>query len=73
MYFFRTKKKKKQSSERVLLIHFLEVVLMFKSSVVLSLVRSIESVLKTDRLAVVSCVSVKFCICQITLFLLQSR
>ncbi len=49
-------KKKKKSSGRVLLIHFLEVVLMFKSSVVLSLVESVESVLKTDRLAVVSCV-----------------
>jgi hypothetical protein len=29
---------------------------MFKSSVVLSLIESVESVLKTDRLAVVSCV-----------------
>jgi hypothetical protein len=48
----------KKSSGRVLLIHFLEVVLMFKSSVVLSLVESVESVLKTDRLAVVSCVRI---------------
>jgi hypothetical protein len=45
----------KISSERVLLIYFLEVVLVFKSSVVLSLVESVESVLKTDRLAVVCC------------------
>jgi hypothetical protein len=51
-------RKKKKSSGRVLLIHFLEVVLMFKSSVVLSLVESVESVLKTDRLAVVSCVRI---------------
>ncbi len=52
--FWETKK----SSGRVLLIHFLEVVLMFKSSVVLSLVEIVESVLKTDRLAVVSCVRI---------------
>jgi hypothetical protein len=31
---------------------------MFKSSVVLSLVKSVESVLKTDRLAAVSCVRI---------------
>ncbi len=48
----------KKSSGRVLLIYFLEVVLMFKSSAVPSLVKSIESVLKTDRLAVVSCVRI---------------
>jgi hypothetical protein len=42
---------KKNSSGRVLLIYFLEAVLMFKSSVVLSLVKRVESVLKTDRLA----------------------
>jgi hypothetical protein len=48
----------KKSSGRVLLINFLEVVLMFKSSVVLSLLESVESVLKTDRLAVVSCVRI---------------
>jgi hypothetical protein len=48
----------KKSSGRVLLIHFFEVVLMFKSSVVLSLVESVESVLKTDRLAVVSYVRI---------------
>jgi hypothetical protein len=39
-----------KSSGRVLLIYFLEVVLMFKSSVVLSLVKSVESVLKTDEI-----------------------
>jgi hypothetical protein len=49
---------KKKSSGRVLLIYFLEVVLMFKSSAALSLVKSVESVLKTDRLAVVSCVRI---------------
>ncbi len=37
-------------------MNFLEVVLVYKSSVVLSVVKSVESVLKTDRLAVVSCV-----------------
>jgi hypothetical protein len=34
--------RQKKSSGRVLLIHFLEVVLMFKSSVVLSLVESVK-------------------------------
>jgi hypothetical protein len=34
----------KKSSGRVLLIHFLEVVLMFKSSVVLSLVESVVEI-----------------------------
>jgi hypothetical protein len=54
-----TNKKKKKSSGRGLLIYFLEVVAMFKSSVVLSLVKSVESVLKTDQLAVVvSCVRI---------------
>jgi hypothetical protein len=50
----------KKSSGGVLLIHFLEVVHIFKFSVVLSLVKSVEYVLKTDRLAVVSCVRISF-------------
>jgi hypothetical protein len=49
-------KEKGKSSGRVLLIPFKEVVLVFKSSFVPFLVRAIESALKTDRLAVVSCV-----------------
>jgi hypothetical protein len=54
----RSETETKKSSGRVLLIYFLEAVLMLKSSVVLSLVKSVESVLKTDRLAVVSCVRI---------------
>jgi hypothetical protein len=41
-------------SGKVRLIHFLEVVLLLKSAVVLSIVKYIASVLKTDRLAAVS-------------------
>jgi hypothetical protein len=48
---------KKKSSGRVLLIYFLEVVLVFESSFVLSLVEYIESLLKTD-LGVVPCVGI---------------